>query len=84
MQKQASPEPALMTGKEAAEHLGISEKHLYNLAKRGLIPRVVLGSRAIRYRRSDLEALIAQMTVREESPPNKLPRPRPSPNPEWN
>ena len=64
MQQTTPSNPGLLKAKEAASVLAVSEKHLYNLAKRGLIPRVVLGSRAVRYRVSDLEALIARATIR--------------------
>jgi len=45
----ASPIPVLLTPREAAQALAISERHLWSLTKAGVVPAVRLG-RAVRYR----------------------------------
>jgi len=44
---------------EAAQLLGISERYLAELTKRGEIPVVRLGRKCIRYRAADLEDYLA-------------------------
>jgi len=47
----------LMTSKNAAKYLCISERKLWDMTKTGEIPAVRLG-RAVRYDRSDLDSFI--------------------------
>jgi hypothetical protein len=63
--KSNSPEPLLVSEKEAARLLGVSVAMLVANRFRGqpLLPFVRLGKRAIRYRLADIEALIGQKTV---------------------
>jgi excisionase family DNA binding protein len=49
----------LLTREEAAKLLSCSIETCKRLEKRGKIPRVQLGQRAVRYRMSDLQSLIA-------------------------
>lgn len=49
----------LMTVKNAAAYLAISERKLWDMTKTGEIPAVRLG-RAVRYDRSDLDSFIQQ------------------------
>ena len=44
------------TAKEFAEAVGLSESHIYELVRRGIIPKLSLGSRAVRIPASALEA----------------------------
>jgi excisionase family DNA binding protein len=53
MNATASPR-LLLTPREAAATLAISERHLWGLTKAGTIPAIRLG-RAVRYRREALE-----------------------------
>ena len=47
----------LLKRKEAAEYLGISERHLWTITDRGDLPRITLDS-AVRYSQADLDAYI--------------------------
>lgn len=51
-------ERLLLTAAESAELLGISHDHLRRMADSGAAPRPVHIGRAVRWRRSDLEAWI--------------------------
>ncbi len=48
---------ALLTPKETAELLGVSQMTVYNLNRRGALPRVLIG-RAVRYEPADLRAYL--------------------------
>ncbi len=50
--------PLLMTTKQAAKALTISERTLYSLTKSGAIPAVRLGPRGVRYDPQDLRSWI--------------------------
>lgn len=59
---------ALMTQKQAAEFLSLSPRSLEGWRYRGGGPRYVrINSRAVRYRREDLEAFLAQRTFSHTS-----------------
>jgi hypothetical protein len=64
-EKSNSPEPLLVSEKEAARLLGVSAAMLVanRFKGRPLLPFVRLGTRAIRYRKADIESLIGQKTV---------------------
>lgn len=47
----------LLTRKEAAKYLNISERHLWTITNRGDLPRITLDS-AVRYAQADLDAYI--------------------------
>jgi excisionase family DNA binding protein len=51
-------QPMLLTGKQAAKVLSISERTLFTLTKAGTIPVVKIGERGIRYDPADLRAWI--------------------------
>jgi excisionase family DNA binding protein len=53
----------LLTPKETAARLHVSEMTVYNLARRGALPRVLIG-RAVRYNPADLQAYLERSTVR--------------------
>ncbi len=58
MPDEASARPPLaVTAAEAARLLRVSARTLYNLVKRGELPRVMIGS-AVRYSPADLAAFI--------------------------
>ncbi len=56
--KQTAPTPLLLTAREAAATLRISERLLWSLTHDGTLPCVRIG-RAVRYELSDLRAFIA-------------------------
>lgn len=59
--QQAGETTALMTRKQAAAWLGITERALGQLNYLGTGPRfVVIGSRTVRYRPADLSAYVEQ------------------------
>ena len=55
---QIKVEPLLYTPKQAAAALGISERTLYELTRRGDIPVLRFGKRNVRYDVADLRAWI--------------------------
>ena len=57
---QDTPRPRLLTRKEAAAYLNISEKTLASWACSGRyrLPVIKIGDRLARYRKSDLDALV--------------------------
>lgn len=60
----------LLTAADVAELLGTTERYVWALGRRGLLPRVVLpGGRLVRFTRSDVEAMIsAGREGRDEQP----------------
>jgi excisionase family DNA binding protein len=54
----ADDQQSLLRPKDAAEVLGVSERYLSSLSRRGELPFVRMGKRAIRYSRLDLAAFI--------------------------
>lgn len=48
----------LLTIKEAAKYLGVSERHMYKLLEAGVVPRIRLGTQIVRISPNDLEAFI--------------------------
>jgi len=50
---------ALLNLRGAARYLDLGERTVERLVQTGRLPRVVLSERAVRFRRSDLDALIA-------------------------
>lgn len=49
-------EPALLTRKQAATWLSISERHLTDLTRSGRIAVIRIGRKAVRYAMADLRA----------------------------
>ena len=56
-EEQSAIKTRLMTAREAAKYLNISERTLWALSNVGDLPRVLIG-RAVRYDAADLEAFI--------------------------
>jgi excisionase family DNA binding protein len=56
----------LIDAREVACHLGVAVSTVHRLASRGELPRVVLGPRLVRFRRTDVEAFIAARMSMEE------------------
>ena len=48
----------LLTIKEAAKYLGISERQMYKLLEAGAVPRIRLATQTVRISPHDLEAFI--------------------------
>lgn len=57
-QLEPSIEPMLLTARQAARSLNLSERTLYSITKRGDLPAVRVG-RTVRYDPADLRAWIA-------------------------
>lgn len=58
--RQRSPD-RLLTAGEVAERLGTTERYVWTLGRRGILPRVVLpGGRLVRFQESDVDAMIAE------------------------
>ena len=53
------PDPVLVTAREAAKMLAVSERTLWTLADSGALPRVPIGPRCYRYDVADLRTWIA-------------------------
>ncbi len=63
MNRTPEPEPPLLvTRREAARLLAVTERHLQNLERDGVFPVVRLGA-SVRYRRADIDAVIAWLKV---------------------
>jgi excisionase family DNA binding protein len=59
--KKPESEPSiLITRREAARLMAVTERQLQNLEKQGVFPVVRLGT-AVRYRRSDIDAVVAKL-----------------------
>jgi excisionase family DNA binding protein len=61
MMPAADDQQSLLRPKDAADVLGVSERYLSSLARRGELPSVRMGKRAIRYSRADLAAFIDRL-----------------------
>lgn len=59
--------PLLLTSRQAARMLAVSERTLWSLSADQKLPRVLIG-RAIRYRLADLERFCEQMVECERRP----------------
>ena len=67
----------LLTAAEVAELLGTTQRYVWGLGRRGILPRVVLPGGLVRFRESDVEALIAAGHSSEASAaPPARPKPR--------
>jgi excisionase family DNA binding protein len=61
MNQKPEPEPPLLvTRREAARLLAVTERHLQNLERDGLFKPVRLGT-AVRYRRCDVDELLKRL-----------------------
>ncbi|BCX46411.1 excisionase family DNA-binding domain-containing protein [Haloferula helveola] len=58
-----STPPSLLTRREAARFLSVSERQVWNLQNDGRLPHVRIG-RSVRFRVTDLEAFVASRTVK--------------------
>jgi hypothetical protein len=69
----AERERLLLTPREAAKAMGISERNLWDLTSpRGPVPVVVLGPRTIRYDPADLKAFFAEQKAAAAERPAEL------------
>lgn len=57
-QMPAADDHSLLRPKDTADLLGVSERYLSTLSRRGELPFVRMGRRAIRYSRADVAAFI--------------------------
>jgi excisionase family DNA binding protein len=65
----------LLTAADVAELLGTTERYVWALGRRGLLPRIVLpGGRLVRFTRGDVDAMIA--AGRDGSAANRREPPR--------
>ena len=59
----------LLTAAEVAERLGTTERYVWSLGRRGILPRVTLpGGRLVRFQESDVDAMIAAGRSDEPAP----------------
>lgn len=65
--------PALLDSDEAAEYLRCDKQRLYNLKAEGRITYVKDGSRLL-FRRTDLDAYLAESTAKATGEPNRRTR----------
>lgn len=56
-------EDQLLTAKQAAALLQISEKKLWSMTKAGEVPRLLVGERSVRYSRRALRRYVEQQTA---------------------
>lgn len=62
----------LLTAADVAELLGTTERYVWSLGRRGVLPRVVLpGGRLVRFTRSDVDDMIAAGRERPGGQPDK-------------
>jgi len=54
----------LMTGKQVAEYLNMSDKTVRKLVKTGHLKQFAIGSQMRRYRKSDVDDMIAKLSKR--------------------
>jgi len=54
---------AMLTRKDVAKILGISERQVCRLEKRGCLPRVHISTNVVRYLPKDLQHLIEKMRI---------------------
>lgn len=57
----------LMTEKEAANYLTVSESSLRSIVQGGLINKIQVGKRGMRYHRSDLDSYIEEQRKGDRS-----------------
>ncbi len=56
-------EELLLTKKQVADRLSVSPRTVENFTNRGLLPKVCLGSKTVRYPASSIEQIIQENTV---------------------
>ena len=61
----------LVDARAVAEYLGVAVSTVHRLAARGVLPRVELGARLVRFRLSDIEAFVATRTRGEAGAPTR-------------
>jgi len=70
----------LLTASEVAERLGTTERYVWSLGRRGILPRVVLpGGHLVRFTERDVEAMIEAARSSDPAPrrrPKRTPRER--------
>lgn len=69
IEKSNSPEPLLVSEKEAAKLLGVSPAMLTasRFKRQPLMPYVRIGKRSIRYRLSDIHDFVERSTLRRDA-----------------
>lgn len=60
MNTMTTPEPLLLSGREAAKMLSISQSQLAKMRYRGEVAGIILGKNCVRYAIEDLQALIVR------------------------
>ena len=53
----------LLTSKQTAEYLGITERGLRNLVTRDIIPAIKISGRLVRFRRSAIDQALDRLTI---------------------
>jgi excisionase family DNA binding protein len=62
----------LLTAAEVADRIGTTERYVWSLGRRGILPRVVLpGGRLVRFEEADVDAMIEAGRSSEPSSPRR-------------
>ncbi len=64
-------EDTLLSAEEIAERLNVSRSVVYRLASKGILPKVRVSSRLIRFRSSDVEAFLRMLCQQNPEPENR-------------
>jgi hypothetical protein len=55
--------PHLLTPHQAADYIQVTPRTIRNLAARGILPQIRITSKIVRYRRPDLEQVLAGLST---------------------
>ena len=65
-----SPADTLYSAADIESYLGISRATVYTLARKGILPKIRVSSRLIRFRASDVESFLRGLQDREKETAN--------------
>lgn len=70
-QPRATDSQTLLTAAEIARRLGVTERYVWSLGRRGILPRILLpGGRLVRFAQADLDALLASRRTHRAGRPD--------------
>jgi excisionase family DNA binding protein len=64
------PVDTLYSAEDIEKYLGISRATVYTLARKGILPKIRVSSRLIRFRASDVESFLRGLQDREKETAN--------------